>query len=169
MPKQLSPRLIFSIIGFVCIGILAAAAYLQYGPGRQQPCPLCILQRYAYIALAIVSLLAAAHGPGRIGMLVYAAIADLFASIGIGLAVWQINKGASMTSCLSDPIGEFVNGLPAANWWPEYFFANGGCADKYPPILGLYAPQWSLVWFAISMGLTTVALLATIRQQRASC
>ena len=120
------------------------------------------------MALAILCLLASAHGPERIGMLVYAAIADLFASAGIGLAIWQVTKGASMTSCLSDPIGEFVNGLPPANWWPEYFFANGGCADKYPAIMGLYAPQWSLVWFAVIIGMITVALLATLRRRRAT-
>ena len=166
MPKQLSPRILLAIIGFACIGLLTTAWYLQYGPDRQQPCPLCVLQRYAYMALAIVCLLAAAHGPRRSGMLVYAALADLVAGTGAGLALWQVTKGASMDSCLADPIGEFVNGLPPANWWPEFLFANGGCADKYPPILGLYVPQWSLIWFAIFMGLVTVALIASLRQAR---
>jgi disulfide bond formation protein DsbB len=167
MPKQLSPRVIFSLIGLICIGILTTAWFLQYGPDRQQPCPLCVLQRYLYLALAMVCLLAAAQGPPRAGLLIYAVIAELLAGTGIGLALWQVTKGASMTSCLSDPIGEFVNGLPSANWWPEYFFANGGCADKYPPILGLYVPQWSLVWFAIFTGLITAVLIAILRKKRA--
>ena len=167
MPKQLSPRVIFAFIGLVCIGVLSTAWYLQYGPDRQQPCPLCILQRYTYIFLAIVTLLAATHGPQRIGMLVYAVIADIFASIGIGLALWQVTKGASMTSCLDDPIGELVNALPPANWWPEYFFANGGCADQYPPILGLHVPQWSLFWFSVLLVLITIALITHLRQKHA--
>ena len=168
MPKQRSPRVIFALIALVCIGLLTTAWYLQYGPDRQQPCPLCVLQRYTYMALAIVCLLAAAHGPRRTGMLIYSGIADLFATGGTGLALWQVTKGASMTSCLTDPIGDFVNGLPSANWWPEFLFANGGCADQYPPILGLHVPQWSLVWFVIFMGLITVALFATLRQRRAT-
>jgi len=168
MPKLLLPRILLALIGFICIGILTEAWYLQYGPGLQQPCPLCVLQRYTFLALAIVCLLAAAHGPQRTGMLIYAAVADLLAGTGFGLALWQVTKGASMGSCLSDPIGEFVNGLPSANWWPEYFFANGGCADKYPPILGLYVPQWSLVVFALFMGLITVALLAILRHKRSA-
>ena len=142
------------------------AWYLQYGPDRQQPCPLCVLQRYTFLALALVCLLAAAHGPQRTGMLVYAGIADLLASSGLGLAIWQVTKGGTMTSCLSDPVGEFVNALPPANWWPEYFFANGGCADKYPPILGLHVPEWSLVWFTVFTGLIMVAFVATLRQRR---
>jgi disulfide bond formation protein DsbB len=168
MPKQISPRLILAIVGLTCIAVLATAGYLQYGPGRQQPCPLCILQRYAFMALATVCLVAATHGPGRIGMLAYAIVADFFAVAGIGIAIWQVTKGASMTSCLSDPIGEFVNGLPLANWWPEYFFANGGCADKYPSILGLYAPQWSLILFVILLGMIAVAILAVLRQKHAA-
>ncbi|MEO8102400.1 MAG: disulfide bond formation protein B [Betaproteobacteria bacterium] len=166
MQKLFSPRSIFALVGMICVGILAAGWYMQYGPGKQQPCPLCILQRYTYLILAAVCLLAAAHGPQRVGLAIYAGIADLCATAGLGLSTWQINKGASMTSCLDDPIGEFVNGLPPANWWPEYFFANGGCADKYPPILGLHVPQWSLFWFAILAALITFILITVMRNKR---
>ncbi len=168
MPKQLSPRTLLAITGLISVAILTAGWYLQYGPDRQQPCPLCILQRYMFIGLASVCLVAAAHGPQRTGMLIYAGIADLFATAGMGLAIWQVNKGASMTSCLADPIGEFVNGLPPANWWPEYLFANGGCADKYPAILGLHVPQWSLVCFAALMILTFVTFFILVRQGRSA-
>ncbi|MFN7220787.1 MAG: disulfide bond formation protein B [Burkholderiales bacterium] len=47
------------------------------------------------------------------------------------LAGWQVAKGSTMTACQADPIGQFVNGLPTADWLPQYFFANGGCADRY--------------------------------------
>jgi disulfide bond formation protein DsbB len=166
MQNKLSPRVILALIGFICIAVLAMAWYLQYGPGKQQPCPLCILQRYAYMALASVCLLAALHGPRRIGMLAYAIVADAISAVGLALAIWQVNKGASMNSCLSDPVGEFVNGLPSANWWPEYLFANGGCADVFPPILGLHAPQWSMVWFAVFRAMIGVALFSIVRQMR---
>jgi disulfide bond formation protein DsbB len=166
MPKLLTPRIILAAIAVACIGILATAWYLQYGAGKQQPCPLCILQRYAFITLAMVCTLAVIHGPQRTGMIVYAVFADLLATTGVGLSLWQVSRGASMTSCLADPIGEFVNALPMANWWPEYFFASGGCADVYPPIFGLYTPQWSLVWFLILTAITTAALYVSLRRTR---
>ena len=166
MSRKFPPRFLLGFIGLACVGILTTAWYLQYGPDRQQPCPLCVLQRYTFLTLALVCLLAAANGPQRTGMLVYAGIADLLASSGLGLAIWQVTKGGSMTSCLSDPVGEFVNGLPPANWWPEYFFANGGCADKYPPFLGLHAPEWSLVWFTVFTGLIMAAFITLLRQRR---
>ena len=168
MQKLLSPRVIFVLVGFACLGLLATAWYLQHGPDRQQPCPLCVLQRYTYVALAIVSLVAAAYSPQRLGMLASVFLAELFAATGAALALWQVTKGASMVSCLADPIGEFVNALPSANWWPAYLFANGGCADRYPPIFGLYVPQWSLVWSVIFIGLITVALIATLRSRHTS-
>lgn len=166
MLNKISPRVILALIAFIGIALLATAWYLQYGPAKQQPCPLCILQRYAYMALAIVCLLAALHGPKPFGMLIYAIIADAISAAGLALAIWQLNKGASMKSCLSDPVGEFVNGLPSANWWPEYLFANGGCADVFPPILGLHVPQWSLVFFAVFLAMIGGTLFSIVRQLR---
>lgn len=166
MLNKFSPRAIFALIGFICVAVLIEAWYLQYGPGRQQPCPLCVMQRYLYMALAAVSLLAAAHVPARVGLLVYASIADLLATCGIGFALWQVNKGASMTSCMDDPVGVFINGLPSANWWPEFLFANGGCADVYPPILGLHVPQWSLICFTVLALMSSATLIATVRDPR---
>ncbi|MEP7156263.1 MAG: disulfide bond formation protein B [Betaproteobacteria bacterium] len=163
MKIKLSARIIFAAIGIICLCLLTAAWYLQYGPQKQQPCPLCILQRYLYMALAVVCLAAVAHGPARVGTMVYAVIADLLASIGVAMAVWQVSKGSSMTTCLSDPIGEFVNGLPMANSWPEFLFANGGCADQYPPILGVPVPVWSLVWFSMFAALIATAIIRTTR------
>ena len=168
MLKTISPRVVLALIGFICIALLAMAWYLQYGPGKQQPCPLCILQRYAYMALATVCLLAAVHGPKPFGMLIYAIIADAIGAAGLILAIWQVNKGASMKSCLSDPVGEFVNGLPSANWWPEFLFANGGCADVFPTILGLHVPQWSMVCFAAFLAMIGVALFLIVRQLRST-
>jgi len=72
----------------------------------------------------------------------------------VGLALWQVLKGSDMTSCLRDPVGIFVNGLPMADWWPAYLFANGGCADKFIT-LGLPVPVWSLACFT---GLLVVLL-----------
>ena len=56
-----------NLTGFlVCAALLAYAYYLQYAKGLE-PCPLCILQRLAFFALAMAFLLAAVHRAGRIG------------------------------------------------------------------------------------------------------
>lgn len=145
---KIRSRWIFAGIALCCFVLLAAAWHAQYGPAKQQPCPLCILQRYGYLLLGTVCALGAIFArPGRATIAV-AMLADTIASLGVAVAVWQVTKGKDMTSCTTDPVGVFVNGLPMVDWWPEFLFANGGCADIYPPVFGLVVPVWSMLWFA---------------------
>ncbi len=157
--QKISPRIILGLIAVICFGLLATVWFLQYGPDKQQPCPLCVLQRYAYILVAFTALIGAIHQ--RVG---YALVATLFSVGGLALSTWQVFKGAEMLSCKADPIGIFVNGLPAANWWPEYFFATGGCADNYS-VLGLPVPVWSLICFLLLIATNIIATIKMRRQQ----
>ena len=143
-----STRWVFAAIGVSCVALLGAAYFLQYGPSQQQPCPLCILQRYVYMAIAAVALGGAAYAPKRVGATVTAGALGMFAAIGAGLAMWQVTKGDSMTTCDTDLVGQIVYGLPMRQWWPEFLAAYGGCADKVPPIFGVSVPLWSFLWFA---------------------
>ena len=165
--SEVSIRWIFAGVGATCFALLGAAYFLQYGPGQQQPCPLCIMQRYVYMAIALVALAAAAIGPGRIGAMAVAMVLDLFATAGVVLAGWQVAKGDSMTSCLTDPVGEFVYALPMRTWWPEFLAAFGGCADKYPPIFGISVPVWSLVCFA-GIAVVCTLVLVSLAKRNAS-
>jgi disulfide bond formation protein DsbB len=62
-----------------------------------------------------------------------------------------------MQSCLSDPVGEFVQNLPSAQWFEgKLFFATGGCADKYPPTFGLSLVAWSLICFSALLIISVV-------------
>ena len=164
MVIKLSARAVFSVVAFICAVLLITAYQLQYGAQRQQPCPLCILQRYAYSAIAIVSLIGAIHGPRRLGGIIYNSAIASIAFIGAGFAIWQLSKGHAMQTCLADPIGQFVNGLPSADWWPEFFFATGGCADKYPSILGLSVAAWSLIWFVVLAIFSTALASRAVRR-----
>jgi disulfide bond formation protein DsbB len=156
---KISPRVLFVGITLFCVALLVKAFELQHGPQMQQPCPLCILQRYAYIAVALVALIGAIHGKRG-----YAWLTGALSLAGMWFTIWQLTKGGSMTSCLADPIGEFVNGLPSAGWFEaKMFFATGGCADKYPPTLGLSLPAWSLICF---IALAIVSLSIALRKSR---
>jgi disulfide bond formation protein DsbB len=83
----------------------------------------------------------------------------VFALAGVGLASWQLTKVGLPESCMSDPVAEFVNTLPSADWWPEYLFATGGCGAKLAPILGLTVPEWSLLWFSLFALLSVLSLV----------
>lgn len=164
--SETSTRLIFAAMGAICVALLGAAYFLQYGPGQQQPCPLCILQRYVYMAIAAVALIAAAVGPKRTGAMVFASVLGIFAAGGAALAIWQVTKGDSMATCLSDPVGQLVYNLPMRSWWPEFLAAYGGCADYVPPIFGVGVPLWSLIWFAGLAGVCDFVWLKLYRSAR---
>jgi hypothetical protein len=49
------PRGVWALIGVVCIGLLSFGLYLQHVVGLE-PCPMCIVQRYVMVLLAIIAL-----------------------------------------------------------------------------------------------------------------
>ena len=59
-----------------------------------EPCPLCVFQRVALVALGIIFLIAGLHAAGRVGRILYAVLLAAVALSGIGVAgrhVWLQN------------------------------------------------------------------------------
>ena len=68
MPRR---RLAFFLGFLVCAALMGWAFWLQYGEGLD-PCPLCMLQRVAFIAIGLIFLVGTFHEPGRVGAWIYA-------------------------------------------------------------------------------------------------
>ena len=59
----LRPRVVFAGILVACVAmVLTAIFYFQEDLGLD-PCPMCILSRYTFIAIGAVALVGALHGP----------------------------------------------------------------------------------------------------------
>lgn len=146
------------LTALACIAMLGVGLYLQLVL-EMLPCPLCILQRYAFAATALVCLVTVALPAAvtRIG----AALACLASLTGAGIAIRHLwVKAHPSVSCGIDPLETSLNKIFIADWFPALFRADGLCTTEYDPILGLSIPQWALVWFAIFALLTgAVALL----------
>src|SRR5690606_32896313 len=56
-----APRRTLALIAVACVGLLAFGMYLQHVEGLE-PCPMCIVQRYALVLLAIFAGLASVRG-----------------------------------------------------------------------------------------------------------
>jgi protein dithiol:quinone oxidoreductase len=126
-----------------CAGVLAYALYLQHGQGLA-PCPLCVMQRYAFIAVMVGCFVAALSKHRVLG----AAYGLLAAMAGGGIASYHLwVKAHPNTSCGIDPLETALNKIWPAQWLPSVFNADGLCSTVHEPILGLSIPQWSLVWF----------------------
>jgi len=131
------------------------------------PCPLCVLQRYAFLAIALFALLAAfTKGTAQKVNSLLALISTL---AGAGVAGKHLYVLANPDfSCGMDPLETSLNKIFPAQILPTLFKADGLCETPYPPILGLDLPAWAAIAFVgFAIGLI-VLLLQQFKQRPAS-
>jgi disulfide bond formation protein DsbB len=148
-------------VGIACLGLVGFALYLQHVKDML-PCPWCIIQRYAFVAVALVCFVFAAlpRGLTKLG----AWLGALLALSGLGAAGWHLwVKAHPAVSCGLDPMETSLNKFPTAQLLPSVFKADGFCTTEYDPILGLSIPQWSGLWFAFFV---IILAWAALRQDR---
>ena len=155
IPRYAKPLIL--LVALTAVAMLGVGLYLQLVL-EMLPCPLCILQRYAFAATALVCLITVflPHAMLRAG----AALAALASVTGAGIAIRHLWVKAHPTiSCGIDPLETSLNKVFFAHWLPALFQADGLCTTEYDPILGLSIPQWALVWFAVfAIVLAVIAL-----------
>lgn len=142
------------LLALVSIGLIVfAIAYLQNVLGLP-PCPLCILQRVGFMAIALVLLVAAVHGPGRVGLQRYGLLLIFAALLGGGVAVrhlWlQFFPAPGVASC-GPGLNFMLNHFSLGDTFAMVFQGTGDCGVQHWSFLGLNIPAWSLLWFALFM------------------
>jgi protein dithiol:quinone oxidoreductase len=145
-----SNRPFFAALFVACAGLLAFAIYLQEEVGLE-PCPMCILQRYAFTALAIVALVAAIHGPRGAALKAYGGLLALIAVAGAGVAIRQSyiqHYPPKISSCGTD-LEFLVNTFPLSQALPKIFAGSADCAIVTWRLLGLSIAEWALLWFLV--------------------
>ena len=166
MFSKLTPRLGYGTGFLACLALFAFALYLQYYE-QQEPCPLCILQRIAFIALAAVFLVAALHGPGRIGSIIYSGMLFVVAGVGAAIAsrhVWLQHLPKNQVPECGPGLEYMIRKFPLLQVLDKVLAGSGECAEVGWTFLGLSIAGWSLLWFAL-LGVFAVflALLAMWR------
>jgi protein dithiol:quinone oxidoreductase len=150
--SKISHRVVATWGALFSIAALAAALYLQLTM-NWFPCPLCILQRYAYLAVALGFFMCwLTKGKGAFfslfkGWVVVSVVA------GAGAAFYHVWVLANpLQTCGVDPLQHQLNALPWVHLWPALFEADGLCSEVYPPLFGLSLPLWSGLGF-LGLGL----------------
>lgn len=165
MSYLLKPRLVFVAIFLGCAGLLLFGLYLQHALDLE-PCPMCILQRYAFLAIGLIAGVAALQAPARAGTGIYAVIIALAATAGGGVAAWQTwlqHNPPQLADC--GPGLEFmVESFPLTEALPMIFRGSGDCSKVQWSWLGLSIAEWSLVAFS---GIFLVAAWTLARSLRA--
>jgi disulfide bond formation protein DsbB len=157
----MTTRLGYAVGLVVCGGLLAFALYLQYVE-HQDPCPLCILQRIAFIAMMIMFLIAAVHDPARRGAIAYSAMLVLIAGLGAAIAgrqVWLQHLPANQVPACGPGLQYMLERFPLAQALQKILAGSGECAEAGWTFFGLTIAGWSLVWFVI-LGVFAVIVAA---------
>ena len=157
----LPSRRVGYLLGFlVCAALIGWALWLQYGHGLE-PCPLCMFQRIAVIAVGLLFLVAFIHNPRAGGASGYATLTVLFAGIGAALAARQVWLQAlpkdQVPSC-GMGISYMLETLPFADVLAKVIEGSGECAEKGWEFWGLAIPGWTFVSF-ITMAIAAIALV----------
>ncbi len=150
-PLAWSFRAAFAGAAALCAAFLAFAYYAQFEQGLE-PCPLCILQRIAFIAVFIVCVLAAIHNPGRRGRIAWGAFSVTAAGIGIGVAgrhVWLQHLPPDQVPDCGPGLEYMLDAFPLSQTVRMVFTGSGECAKVDWSFLGLSMPEWTLFWFVV--------------------
>jgi disulfide bond formation protein DsbB len=143
----------------VCAGLMGWALWLQYGMGLE-PCPLCVFQRVAVVVIGVIFLVAAIHGPGWIGALIYGILTLIVGSTGAALAAWQVwiqaQPKGSVAAC-GTSLNYMLETLSLTDVISAVLKGSGECAEQGWLFLGLAIPSWTFVFF-VAMVVAALAL-----------
>lgn len=168
MSTLFNPRIWFLFVALACGGMLGYALYIQHFDFID-PCPLCVLQRVAYMWIGGVSLLAAIHGPGRTGRWVYGGAAILGGVFGLAVAgrhLWLQSLPADQVPDCGMGLNYMLETMPFTQVLSEVFYGSGECADVHWTFLGLSMPGWTFFWYMV-FTLGTIFVLLKSNKARA--
>ena len=164
MTKMFEPRPWFFVVALSCTALLGYGLYVQHAQFLD-PCPLCILQRVAFIWIGFFALVAAIHNPRRLGRWVYGGAVVLGAAAGTAIAarhVWLQQLPPDQVPECGMGLNYMLDTLPFAEAMAQVFRGSGECALVDWTFLGLSMPTWTLFWY-IGLALVTLGVLVRAR------
>ncbi len=151
-PFAWSFRAQFLTGALVCIALLAYALFEQFQMGVE-PCPKCIFQRVAFLAMAIIFLVGGLHSPRRNGRRAYAMLVAIAAAVGAVVAVRhlivQFSPQDPLTAGCGPGLNYLLDSFPIAEAIKKAFMATGDCGEISWTFLGLTMPGWTLICYVL--------------------
>ena len=147
----MSWRIAALLPALACAGLLGFGYYLQYGQGLQ-PCPLCLVQRGFFYALAGTCVIAAIHAPQAWGRTIYGLFVALFAAGGFATAtrqVWLQHLPPERVPQCGPDLYFMLENFPLSRTLQTLIKGTGECAVVDWTFLGFSIAEWSLGWFAL--------------------
>ena len=135
-------------ISVVSVGLLAFALYLQHYQGLN-PCPMCIVQRYALIFVAIFAGLTSASSKKSIWILgtLLTLLAAVLGAYTAANQSWLQWFPPETVSCGRDLYG-MIETFPLKRAIPMIFRGGGDCTAVDWTFLGGTIANWSFICFS---------------------
>ncbi|WGT65672.1 disulfide bond formation protein B [Variovorax paradoxus] len=157
-----APRRAYGLICLACVLMLAFGLYLQHVVGLE-PCPMCIVQRYALVLVALFTGLAAVFRSR--GLQVTGGVLALVSAVGGAYTAaaqsWLQWYPPEVVSCGRDLYG-MIETFPLKRALPMIFRGGGDCSKVDWSLFGLTLANWSFVAFFV----LAVLLLVLIFRRR---
>jgi disulfide bond formation protein DsbB len=158
-----APRRVLALVSAACVALLAFGLYLQHVVGLE-PCPMCIVQRYALVLVAIIAGVSA-MARGRGALMAGSGLVVLLSGFGAFVAArqsWLQWNPPEVASCGRDFYG-MIETFPLQRAIPMIFKGGGDCVKVDWTFLGGSIANWSFVAFCF---FTLVALVLIVKLAR---
>ena len=136
-------------LGFlICASLMAVALFMQYQM-ELEPCPLCLMQRMAFIAIGLVCLVGLVLNFSWVRKFC-AGLMSLFALAGFGLAarqLWLQSLPEDQVPVCGPGFDYMINNFPLSKALTLVLSGSGECAEVQWTFLGISIPGWSLLFF----------------------
>lgn len=155
-----SPRAVFGLILFCCLALLGFAYYAQYGL-LMDPCPLCILQRIAFMVMALgalLGLLYGSRGPARWFYVLIIWAGGIWGLVTAGRHLWLQNLPPDQIPDCGPGFAYNMEFFGLGEAIRAAFAGSGDCAEISWQFLGISMPGWTLIWYAGLMLLSLFVL-----------
>jgi protein dithiol:quinone oxidoreductase len=159
---RISFRQTMALIAVGCVAMLVFGFYLQH-VGGLEPCPMCIVQRYAMILIAIQASISAATGVKGLQistswLVVVTALGGAFVAARQSWLQWYPPE---IASCGRDIYG-MIETFPLQNVVPMILKGSGDCTKIDWTFLGASIANWSFLCFCF---IAIVAMWESLRSR----
>jgi protein dithiol:quinone oxidoreductase len=144
-------RLYYLLLFIICCSLLGFGYYLQFVEGLE-PCPLCIFQRIAFIAIIIIAFFGSIHGPTGNWRFAYSGLILISSVTGAGIAgrqVWLQHLPPESVPACGPGLDFMLDVFPLAEALKMVFTGSGECAEVDWTFLSFSIAEWSLFWFIL--------------------
>ena len=158
-----APRRALALISLACAAMLVFGMYLQHVVGLE-PCPMCIVQRYALILVAVFAAIGSATGRTGLqrtgtGLALVAAAGGAYTAAQQSWLQWYPPE---VMSCGRDLYG-MIETFPLKRALPMIFRGGGDCSQVDWTFLGLSIANWSFICF---VGFAVLLLVLLFKRAR---